>query len=61
MEDFIKKNYGVARYHRTAGDAFKDAEYANPYSVFKKPPNVMARFMYVIIVIASVAAWVIID
>jgi hypothetical protein len=36
-EDFVvRKNFGVARYYRTSADAFKGADYANPYSYYKK-------------------------
>ena len=46
-EDFvIRKNFGIARYHRTASEAFKGADYANPYSYFKKDyGGLMARLL----------------
>jgi len=39
-EFIIKKNFGTARYFRTASEAFKGADYANPYSCFKPAPKV---------------------
>jgi hypothetical protein len=61
MEDFIvKKNFGIARYHRTAASAFKDSEYANPYSYFKPSPIVMAKRLTAIVVgilIFFLVAW----
>ena len=63
-EDFvIRKNFGVARYHRTAASAFKGADYANPYSYYKKDHSrILDRLLgfcipVIVVAISGLAFW----
>ena len=56
-EDFIiRQNFGTARYFRTVSEAFKGADYGNPYSYFKPAPKVVIRRLVGITVAAMVCA-----
>lgn len=60
-EDFIiRQNFGTARYFRTASEAFKGADYSNPYSYFKPSPIALVKRAAAILVgvfVALLFAW----